>query len=78
MNKTYEFNPQIYQVVASNIKKYMALKGISIQELCEDADLKEYFLTKMLNSNENIAISIYDLYKISNVLDVSIDKFFNE
>lgn len=76
MNKNYQFNPKMYQDVANNIMKYLKEKEMTIKELCDYAELKEISFQKFLDDPINTTISIYDLYKISIILNVSIDRFF--
>lgn len=72
----YKFDPKMYKTVANNINKYRKEKGFSIQVLSEQTEISESYLEKILGDKEDIVISIYDLYKISVILEVSIDKFF--
>ncbi len=78
MNTKYEFNPKMYKVVGNNIKKYRKDKNISLDELSTYAEIKKSFLEKFEDAQTDLTISIYDLYKISIILDVSINKFFDE
>lgn len=78
MNTKYEFNPKMYKVVGNNIKKYRKDKNISLDELSTYAEIKKSFLEKFEDAQTDLTISIYDLYKISVILDVSINKFFDE
>ena len=78
MSKNYKFNPEMYKTVAKNIRFYRKEKGLSLDELSEYADIKKEFLQEFELSDTNMAISIYDLYKISVILETSIDKFFEE
>ncbi len=78
MNTKYEFNPKMYKVVGNNIKKYRKNKNISLDELSKYAEIKKSFLEKFEDAQTDLTISIYDLYKISVILDVSINKFFDE
>lgn len=76
MNKTYAFNPKMYKTVANNIRKFRNLQNMSLDELSLRTEIKKDYLEKLESSESEIKISIYDLYKISVILDVSIDKFF--
>ena len=78
MSKEYYFNPEMYKAVARNVRKFRKEKGYSISELSEYAQIKKEFLQNFELAESNMAISIYDLYKISVILEVSIDKFFME
>ncbi len=71
-----QFNSDMYQMVAKNIKKYREAKKLSLTDLAKYAEISESFLERFENLEENVTISIYDLYKISVILDVSINYFF--
>ncbi len=74
----YQFNPEIYKTVGRNIKKYRELKNISLEDLSKYADIKKDFLEKFENASLDLAISIDELYKISVILTVSINQFFED
>lgn len=78
MSKNYKFNPEMYKTVARNVRFYRKEKGLTIDELSKYAEIKKEFLQEFELAETNMAISIYDLYKISIILETSIDKFFNE
>ncbi len=78
MSKDYKFNPEMYKTVAQNVRFYRKEKGMTIEELAQQAEIKKEFLQNFELADTNMAISIYDLYKISVILNVSIDKFFEE
>lgn len=78
MSRNFEFNPEMYKIVAKNVRKYRKEKNLTIDELCKYADIKKEFLQNFELADTNMAISIYDLYKISVILNTSIDKFFIE
>ena len=78
MSKNYKFNPQMYKTVAKNIRFYRKKKSMSIDELSTYAQINKEYLQKFEFADTNMSISIYDLYKISVILETSIDKFFDE
>ena len=78
MSKNYEFNPQMYKTVAKNVRLYRKEKSLTIDDLSNQAKIRKEFLQEFELAEDNIPISIYDLYKISIILDTSIDKFFIE
>lgn len=78
MSKKYDFNPKMYQTVAKNIRMIRKEKGMSLEELSDNAEIKKEFLQKFELADSEMPISIYDLYKISVILNTSIDKFFIE
>lgn len=78
IKENYEFNPKMYKTVANNIKKYRNLQKISLEELSLKTEIKKNYLEKLENNESEVKISIYDLYKISVILNTSIEKFFEE
>ncbi len=78
MEKDYKFNPEMYKTVAKNVRFYRKEKGFSLEELSHYASISKDFLQRFELADTNMSISIYDLYKISVILEVSIDKFFKE
>ena len=74
----YEFNKSMYKTVANNIKKYREQKGLTTKELSNYTEIKEEYLNLLETKPDNCTISIYDLYKISVILETSIEKFFIE
>ena len=66
---------KINKIVSNNIKKYRKERGISQNSLSSSIGIS---INKYILIEENkIKIEIPVLYKISIVLDISIDKFFN-
>ena len=78
MNKDYKFNPEMYKTVAKNVRKYRKEKGLSLEELSKQTEIKKEFLQNFELAETNMPISIYDLYKISIILETRIDHFFIE
>ena len=68
----------MYKTVANNIKKYREQKGLTTKELSNYTEIKEEYLNLLETKPDNCTISIYDLYKISVILETSIEKFFIE
>ena len=78
MENKYEVNKSMYKTVANNIKKYREQKGLTTKELSNYTEIKEEYLNLLETKPDNCTISIYDLYKISVILETSIEKFFIE
>jgi len=76
--KHYEFDPNIKALICQNIKKYRNIKNVSLMELAEAVDVTPEHLKRIESVNDRNNISLITLYKISIVLNVSIDKFFKE
>jgi len=76
--REFQFHDNIMSVVSKNIRKYRKLAGITQEQLALDID-KSYDFTRRLEFKKGeIGCSLKTLYKISVVLGVSIDKFFEE
>ncbi len=76
--KHYEFDPNIKAIICQNIKKYRNIKNVSLMDLAEAVDVTPEHLKRIESVNDRNNISLITLYKISVVLNVSIDKFFKE
>ena len=76
--KHYEFDPNIKALICQNIKKYRNIKNVSLMDLAEAVDVTPEHLKRIESVNDRNNISLITLYKISVVLNVSIDNFFKE
>ena len=74
----YKFNKNIKATICQNIKKYRNEKGVRLMDLAEAIDVSPDHLKRIETENDRNNISLITLYKISVVLDVRIDKFFEE
>ena len=76
--REFKFNDNIMEVISKNIKKYRTIAGITQEQLALDIG-KSYDFTRRLEFKKGkIGCSIKTLYKISVVLNTSIEKFFEE
>lgn len=73
-----KYNENIKFVVCQNIKKYRKEKGVRLMDLAEKLDLSVNHLKRIESVNDRNNISLITLYKISIILDVRIDRFFEE
>lgn len=78
MMKQYDFDPNIKATICKNIKKYRNEKGIRLMDLSEAIGVTPDHLKRIESPTDRNNISLMLLYKISKVLDVRIDKFFEE
>ena len=62
--------------VSNNIKKYRNLAGITQEQLAADVGKSYDFIRRIEYKKGDIGCSIDTLYKISVVLGVTMDKFF--
>ena len=72
------FNENIKAIICQNVKKYRKEKGIRLMDLAEKLDLSVNHLKRIESANDRNNMSLMTLYKISIILDVRIDKFFEE
>lgn len=67
------FDNNIYDTIRKNIRKYRKEKGITSAQLAELTDLSHDFIRQIQSDKSAYNFSVDTLYKISVVLDVSID-----
>ena len=72
------FNENIKSVICKNIKKYRNEKGVRLMDLAEAVGVSSDHLKRIEAVNDRDNISLITLYKISVVLGVRIDRFFEE
>lgn len=70
------YNPNIKSVICQNIKKYRNEKKVRLMDMAEKLDVSVNHLKRIESENDRNNISLITLYKISIILDVSIEKFF--
>ena len=78
MNQYSDFNGNIKCVICKNIKKYRNEKGVRLMDLADKLDLSVNHLKRIESVNDRNNISLMTLYKISIILGIRIDKFFEE
>lgn len=78
MEEYKKYNPNIKSIICQNIKKYRKQKNVGIIDLAEKLDVSVNHLKRIESINDRNNISLITLYKISIILDVRIDKFFEE
>lgn len=74
--RKFYFNDNIMVNVSNNIKKYRNLAGITQEQLAADVGKSYDFIRRIEYKKGDIGCSIDTLYRISVVLGVTIDKFF--
>ncbi len=74
--REFKFSNNIMVNISNNIKKYRKLAGITQEQLAVDIDKSYDFVRRLEYKKGKIGCSIDTLYRISIVLGVSIDKFF--
>ncbi len=76
--RDFSFNRNIIEVVARNVRKYRKIAGITQEQLAIDIGVSNDFLRRFETTLGKEGMSLNTLYKISVVLDVSMEKFFEE
>ena len=78
MDQYEKYNENIKSVICKNIRKYRNEKGVRLMELADILDVSVNHLKRIESPNDRNNISLMTLYKIAIILDVSIDKFFED
>lgn len=84
MKKTYEFlnEKELYHIIGNNIKYYRRLYSLKEKELTQEslaelANVSTSLIGNLESKKVFQGISVYNLYKISVILNVPIDNFFS-
>ena len=75
---TIEFELDIYGIIRKNIKRYPKQRKMTSAQLAELVDLSHEFIRQIESEKVAYNFSVDTLYRISVVLDVSIDKLFEK
>lgn len=76
--RDFKFKDNFRETISKNIKKYRLKAGITQEQLAVDVGKSYDFIRRIEYKKGEIGCSLETLYKISVVLDVRIDKFFEE
>jgi transcriptional regulator with XRE-family HTH domain len=74
--RNFNFDNNIMERISINIKKYRKLAGITQEQLAVDVGRSYDFIRRLEYKKGSIGCSIDTLYKISVVLGITMDKFF--
>lgn len=74
--REFHFEENIMTKVSANIKKYRKIAGITQEQLAVDVGKSYDFIRRLEYRKGAIGCSIDTLYRISVVLNVTMDKFF--
>ena len=74
--RNFNFDNNIMIKISNNIKKYRKLAGITQEQLAVDVEKSYDFIRRLEYKKGAIGCSIDTLYRISVVLDVTMDNFF--
>lgn len=73
-----KFNPNIYDTIRKNIKKYRKQRKITSAELAEMVDLSHDFIRQIESEKTAYNFSVDTFYKISVALNVKLDDLIQE
>ena len=77
-------NEELKKLIGKNVKKYRLLyntkskEKLTQEKLAEKIGVKTSLIGALESENNNMGVSIYNLYMLSKVLNVPINKFFEE
>lgn len=74
--RDFNFNENIMFNISENIKKYRKIAGITQEQLAVDVGRSYDFIRRIEYKKGAVGCSIETLYKISVVLGITMDKFF--
>lgn len=74
--RDFNFDETIMERISINIRKYRKLAGITQEQLAIDVGRSYDFIRRLEYKKGAVGCSIDTLYKISIVLGVTMDKFF--
>ncbi len=74
--REFNFNENIIEVIAYNVIKYRKINKITQEQLAIDIGVSPEFIRKFESTKGSEGLSLMSLYKISIVLNTSIEKFF--
>jgi transcriptional regulator with XRE-family HTH domain len=74
--RDFNFDNNIIETIAYNVIKYRKLNGITQEQLALDIGVSPEFIRKFESTKGSEGLALITLYKISVVLDTSIEKFF--
>ena len=73
-----KFNPNIYDTIRKNIKKYRNAKKMTSAQLAELVDLSHDFIRQIESEKTAYNFSVDTFYKISVALGVKLDDLIQE
>ena len=76
--RDFTFNNEIMKTIAKNIRKYRKEQKITQEQLALDIDVSPEFYRRFESTLGKEGISLINVYKISVILNVRIDKFFED
>ena len=74
----FKFDKDIMKTVSKNVRKYRKSAGLTQEQLAADIEMSYDYLRRFESQLGREGLSLMSLYKISVVLGVSMDKFFEK
>lgn len=74
--RDFNFDENIMVKVSNNIRKYRTIAGITQEQLAVDVGKSYDFIRRLEYKKGEIGCSLDTLYRISVVLGITMDKFF--
>ncbi len=74
--REFNFDDNIIETIAYNVIKYRKLNAITQEQLAIDIGVSPEFIRKFESTKGSEGLSLMSLYRISIVLNTSIEKFF--
>ena len=71
-------NEELKMIIGNNIKKYRIMSNLTQEELAKLIGCTTPLIGALESSKMCQGIGVYNLYKISKVLNISIEKLFEE
>ena len=71
-------NEELKMIIGNNVKKYRIMSNLTQEELAKLIGCTTPLIGALESSKMCQGISVYNLYKISKVLNISIEKLFEE
>lgn len=76
--RDFDFDENFIETIAYNVRKYRKLAGITQEQLAVDISISPDYIRRFETQKGREGMSLKTLYKVSIVLDVPMDKFFEE
>lgn len=76
--REYHFKKDIKKIVARNIRKYRKEKHLTQEQLALYTDRSFEFIRRIESEEGKRGFSVETLWRIATVLDVPLDKFFED
>ena len=71
-------NPNIYDIVRNNIRKYRKLKYMTQQELADAAELSHGYIREIESLNMGVTFSLDVVEKIATALEIEVKQLFED